>query len=216
MFLSNNIIVRKLFVFFFVILIKLFRKKKKKRTKQEINKNLIEGLIENDLNECTLIGERTNLENEINFNDTDDIVFDRNDVQQIDFDRLQLKTLKINDDNDDRSSTTSNDVQETKTNEEEIKNNLMQRASSITTKLTDTFYRITSLSTSTPISIDYTQNLTYIDQCQFSYPLFKKVFSDKKKKKKKRKKEKLKEKNFFNISFRIIFYILIYPFIRLI
>ena len=138
-------------------------------------------MIENGLNECTLIDERKNLENDTDLNDTNDIMFDRNDAQQIDFDRLQLKTLKIKDDNDDGSSTTSNDVQETKIDEEAINSNLMKRATSITSKLTDTFYRITSSSTLTSVPIDYTQNLTYIDQCQFSYQLFKKVFSDKKK-----------------------------------
>ncbi|CAF1379680.1 unnamed protein product [Rotaria sordida] len=52
-------------------------------------------LIETGLNECTLIGERGDIENEINLNENKDIVFERNDDKQIDFDNIKLKPLKI-------------------------------------------------------------------------------------------------------------------------
>ncbi|CAF1434154.1 unnamed protein product [Rotaria sordida] len=132
-------------------------------------------LIETGLNECTLIGERGDIENEINLNENKDIVFERNDDKQIDFDNIKLKPLKItsddDNDDDDQSSRISNEFQQTIN--EDIKNNLPKRATSITNKLTDTFNRLTS---SSPISIiiNNINNNYSIDQYQFSYDLFKK------------------------------------------
>lgn len=129
-------------------------------------------LIENGLNECTLIDEKSNDENEINFNENEDIVFSRNDDddEQLNFDKIKLKTLKMDD--DERSSTASNDLIENK-NDEYIKNNLLKRATSITNKLSDTFNRLT---TTTNIMQNCSQDLTHLDQFQFPIQLFKKVF----------------------------------------
>ncbi|CAF3985216.1 unnamed protein product, partial [Rotaria sordida] len=129
-------------------------------------------LIETGLNECTLIGERGDIENEINLNENKDIVFERNDDKQIDFDNIKLKPLKItSDDDNDQSSRISNKFQQTIN--EDIKNNLLKRATSITNKLTDTFNRLTS-SSSISITINNINNNYSIDQYQFSYDLFKK------------------------------------------
>ncbi|CAF0986350.1 unnamed protein product [Rotaria sordida] len=136
-------------------------------------------LIETGLNECTLIGERDDIENEINLNENEDIVFERNDDKQINFDNIKLKPLKLtndddndNDDDDDQSSRISNQFEQTIN--EDIKNNLLKRATSITNKLTDTFNRLTSSSSPTSITINNINNNYSIDQYQFSYDLFKK------------------------------------------
>lgn len=118
------------------------------------------------------------MENEINLNESEDIVFDRNEEKQLDFDRIKLKTLKVTDgnaDDEDISSTTSNDNEETKKKDEELKTNILKRATSITNKLTDTFSRFTA-GASTSIPINYSDNLIHFDQCQVPYELFKKVF----------------------------------------
>jgi len=52
----------------------------------------------------------------------------------------------------------------------------MKRATSITNKLSDTFNRLTSVTTQ-PVISNYNQDLTHLDQFQFPIQLFKKVFS---------------------------------------
>ncbi|CAF1615353.1 unnamed protein product [Rotaria sp. Silwood1] len=138
--------------------------------------SLIPNLIETGLNECTLIDDKSDIENEINLNENEDIVFSRNDDKQIDFDNIKLKTLKIADDDDndnDDDDKLSNQFEQTNT--EDIKNNLLKRATSITNKLSDTFNRLTSTtSTSTSIAINNNELVNLIDQYQLSYDLFKK------------------------------------------
>ncbi|CAF3941667.1 unnamed protein product, partial [Rotaria sp. Silwood1] len=138
--------------------------------------SLIPNLVETGLNECTLIDDKSDIENEINLNENEDIVFSRNDDKQIDFDNIKLKTLKIvgDDDNDnDDDDKLSNQFEQTNT--EDIKNNLLKRATSITNKLSDTFNRLTSTtSTSTSIAINNNELVNLIDQYQLSYDLFKK------------------------------------------
>jgi hypothetical protein len=130
----------------------------------------LKDLIENGLNECTLIDERTNFESEISLNESEDIVFSQNDENQLDFDRIKLKTLKL--DEDEISSTISNDIEDNKVNEE-IKTNLLKRATSITNRLSDTFNRLTT--TTTNLVQNYSQDLTHLDQFQFPIPLFQRV-----------------------------------------
>ncbi len=139
-----------------------------------IDKNifLFKDLIENGLNECTLIDEKINFESEISLSESEDIVFSRNDDNQLDFDKIKLKTLKIDD--DEISSTTSNDIEINK-NDEQTKTNLLKRATSITNKLSDTFNRLTSSAIPTMIN-NCSQDLTHLDQFQFPLQLFKKVF----------------------------------------
>ncbi len=129
-------------------------------------------LIENGLNECTLIGEKTPIESLISLNESEDIVFDRNDDKQLDFNGIKLKTLKI--DEDDISSTTSNEINQPDGEGEDTKNNLLKRATSITNKLTDTFNRLTTSNTSTFIT-NYSQDLSHLNQFQFPIQLFNKV-----------------------------------------
>ncbi|CAF4553832.1 unnamed protein product, partial [Rotaria sp. Silwood2] len=131
-------------------------------------------LIETGLNECTIIDEKNYFENEINLNlnENEDIVFERNDDKQIDFDNIKLKPLKIvDDDDDDKSSRISNEFEQT--NKQDIKNSLLKRATSITNKLTDTFNRLTS-TTSTLITINNNEHFNSLNQYQFSYDLFNK------------------------------------------
>ncbi|CAF1365482.1 unnamed protein product, partial [Rotaria sp. Silwood1] len=106
-------------------------------------------LIETGLNECTLIDEKSDIENEINLNESEGIVFSRNDNKQIDFDNIKLKTLKIVG--------------------EDIKNKLLKRATSITNKLSDTLNHLTSTtSTSTSITINNSEIFHLIDQYEFN------------------------------------------------
>jgi hypothetical protein len=135
------------------------------------NEFLFKDLIENGLNDCTLIGEESNYESEISLTESEDIVFDRNDDKQLDFDGVKLKTLKVDD--DEISSTASNEVEENKT-DEQAKNNLLKRATSITNKLSDTFSRLTTASTPS-FSINCAQDLSHLDQFQFPIELFRKV-----------------------------------------
>ena len=72
------------------------------------------------------------------------------------------------DGDDDLSSTTSNDNQINQIN-------LMTRATSITNKLSETFNRLTTATTSNLINY-LSQDLTYIDQYNFPIQLFNKVF----------------------------------------
>ncbi|CAF3445206.1 unnamed protein product [Rotaria sp. Silwood1] len=111
--------------------------------------SLIANLIETGLNECTLIDEKSDIENEINLNESEGIVFSRNDNKQIDFDNIKLKTLKIVG--------------------EDIKNKLLKRATSITNKLSDTLNHLTSTtSTSTSITINNSEIFHLIDQYEFN------------------------------------------------
>jgi hypothetical protein len=135
--------------------------------------SLFPNLIENGLNQCTLIDEKVNVESELSLSESEDIVFSQNDENQLDFDRIKLKTLKLDD--DEISSTISNDNQDNKTNDE-LKTNLMKRATSITNKLSDTFNRLTTTTTATSnVAQNYSQDLTHLDQFQFPLPLFEKV-----------------------------------------
>ena len=130
-------------------------------------------MIENGLNECTLIGEKINFESLISLNESEDIVFDRNDDKQLDFNGIKLKTLKI--DEDDISSTTSietNQMEEQQ--QQQSTNNLLKRATSITNKLTDTFNRLTTSDTSNIIHT-LNQDLSHLNQFQFPIQLFQKV-----------------------------------------
>ncbi len=162
--------------------------------------SLIPNLIENGLNSCTLIDENPNFESELSLNESEDIVFSQDDENQLDFNRMKLKTLKY--DEDEISSTISNDIEENKVNEE-IKSNLLKRATSITNKLSDTFNRLTT--TTTNLVQNCSQDLTHLDQFQFPIPLFEKVL-----------KIFLCFRNKMKNFFRIIIFIHIYQFIHLI
>ncbi|CAF1195537.1 unnamed protein product [Adineta steineri] len=138
--------------------------------------SLIPELICNGLNECTLIGEKSNIETLINLHENEDIVFDRNDEkQQIDFDNIKLKTIKIDEDD---ISTTSNDIQQEQ-EQDTTKTNIIKRATSITSKLTDTFNRLTTTPTTATtttntsnIILNYSVDLTHLDQFHFPIQLF--------------------------------------------
>jgi hypothetical protein len=112
------------------------------------------------------------LESETSLSENEDIVFSRNDDNELNFDSIKLKTLKTDDD-DEISSTTSNDIEPNPQNEY-IKTNFMSRATSITNKLSDTLNRLTSSPTTT-ILPNSDQDLTHLDQFQFPIQLFKKV-----------------------------------------
>ncbi|UJR17918.1 hypothetical protein I4U23_004817 [Adineta vaga] len=141
--------------------------------------SLIPELIPHGLNECTLLGEKENLPRSISLNDTEDIVFDKNFNQQLNFDQIKLKTKA--DDNDEEGEVSSIDTQDKeKEGEEEdqqIKLNLMKRATSLSAKLSDTFNRLTTTTTSTPANLiaNYSQDyLNHLDQLQFPLQLFNK------------------------------------------
>jgi hypothetical protein len=143
-------------------------------------------LVSNGLNSCILVGEESPIESEISLNESEDIVFDRNDDKQLDFDGIKLKTLKSSDEEEEEeeSSSTLSIEEEQRQNEdqEELKLNLLKRATSITNKLSSTFNRMTS-STNPSFTMNCSQDLTHLDQFQFPLQLFKKV-----KRKRKRKK----------------------------
>ena len=91
----------------------------------------------------------------------------------MDFDRIKLKTLKLDDDEISSIQSAENP------NDQEMKTNLMKRATSITNKLTDTFNRLTTsnptTTTTTNLMNNYSQDLTHLDQFQFPIQLFNKV-----------------------------------------
>ncbi|CAF1530508.1 unnamed protein product [Adineta ricciae] len=148
--------------------------------------SLIPELIPNGLNECTLLGEKENLPRSISLNDTEDIVFDKNFNQQLNFDQVKLKT-KVDDDDDDAVEISSISTQEKEKEEgeqQETKLNLMKRATSLTAKLSDTFNRLTTTSNTTTTAMttspstliaNYSQDyLNHLDQFQFPLQLFNK------------------------------------------
>lgn len=123
--------------------------------------SLVPNLIENGLDESTLIDANLNYENEIHLNTNEDVVFQLNEIQ--------LKTIKDED---------TNSIQSNESKVDEFKFNLLQRASSITSKLTDTFTRLTNNSN---VDIQQTQidqhYLSYLEQFHFPLQLFNKVRS---------------------------------------
>ena len=130
----------------------------------------IEGLIENGLNECTLVeGQADDVEREIHLNQSEDVVFDRQDNASIDFGRVKLKTLKSDDEDEEEEEQRSVDDQPT---------DLFKRATSITSKLSETFTRLTQSATATPTGLvrrDSLDDFPFVDDLQVSLELFHKV-----------------------------------------
>ena len=125
-------------------------------------------MIEKGLNECTIIDER--ITNRFEESENEDIVFCRNDENEINFDKIKLKTLKI--DEDEISSTISNEIDPS--SNEPMKTTLIKRATSITNKLSDTFNRLTTTTTN-HLNENSEQDLTHLDQFHFPIQLFSKV-----------------------------------------
>lgn len=126
-------------------------------------------LIEKGLNECTIIDER--VKNRFEESENEDIVFCRNDENEMNFDKIKLKTLKIDD--DEISSTLSNEIDQS--SNEPMKTTLMKRATSITNKFSDTFTRLTT--PTNHFNDNSEQDLTHLDQFHFPIQLFSKVKS---------------------------------------
>ena len=129
----------------------------------------IGGLMENGLNECTLVEEQSDVEREIRMNQSEDVVFDRQDNASIDFGRAKLKTLKSDDEDEDEEERRSTDDQPT---------DLFKRATSITSKLSETFTRLTQSATATstgPTRRESRDDFPPVDDLQVSLELFHKV-----------------------------------------
>ena len=78
-------------------------------------------------------------------------------------------------DDDEISSTISTELDQQE--DEQLKSTLLKRVTSIKNKLTDTFSRLTTTTTTNPLSENYSQDLTHLDQFQFPPRLFSKVNS---------------------------------------
>lgn len=125
-------------------------------------------MVEKGLTECTILDET--ISNQFEESENEDIVFCRSDEQPINFDQIKLKTLKIDD--DEISSTVSTEIDQENSNT--MKTTLIKRATSITTKLSDTFNRLTTTTTN-QLNENPEQDLTHLDQFHFPIEIFSKV-----------------------------------------
>ena len=131
----------------------------------------IEGLMENGLNECTLVEEQSDVEREIRMNQSEDVVFDRQDNASIDFGRVKLKTLKSDDEDGDEDEEERRSIDDQPTD-------LFKRATSITSKLSETFTRLTQSATATstgPTRRESLDDFPPVDDLHVSLELFHKV-----------------------------------------
>ena len=126
--------------------------------------------MESGLNECTWVEEQSDVEREIHWNQSEDVVFDRHDNASIDFGRVKLNTLKSNDEGDDEEEERRSIV------DQPI--DLLKRATSITSKLGETFTRLTQSTSATSTAVAKRESLhdfPSIDDLQVSLELFHKV-----------------------------------------